>query len=219
MPPRVQRVRSLPPVVVEDTTVREALPFPVVYYPSHYGTFIAFGEDEESTPALCACSEPAVVNLLRLQRMYPVPRYSDELSSAPLSARYFPKVIASASLARPDAPLTSVRLVQGLCHRCNLAAPSLRWCHEMYGTRFVQQFGWYINQTYLRLGIMPLWLYFLPDACPAEIQERIRELSRATDELNVERDRLLAMVRGPKRADIAPTEITYWSNVKMDEAR
>jgi hypothetical protein len=58
--------RNLPPISL-GITVIEDLPFPVVHYPPHYGSFIAFSEDYQSKPFLCACSRPAVENYLRLQ--------------------------------------------------------------------------------------------------------------------------------------------------------
>jgi len=38
--------------------VRENLPYPVVYYPNHYGTFFAFGKYESSDATLCLCFKP-----------------------------------------------------------------------------------------------------------------------------------------------------------------
>lgn len=40
----------LPPVSL-GITVMENLPFPFVHYPNHYGTFIAFSKDNDSTPS------------------------------------------------------------------------------------------------------------------------------------------------------------------------
>ena len=40
-----------------------------------------------------------------------------------------------------------------LCHECNKATPSYRYCHEMYGGVFKQTYGWYINKQALEFGI------------------------------------------------------------------
>lgn len=199
--------------------VREELPFPIVFYPNLYGTFVAFAKDKSSTIYLCACSEPAVKNLLRLQAAVGCQPNSYELRNAPLDSWFFPNELAKVSLNHKENSLKALSFQTGLCHRCNLATPSLRWCHEMYGGEFVQHFGWYINQTYLRLGILPMSFDFLPDVCPPELQQMIQEMKRANEEYDKERLRLQAISFGPKRLDIPDTEVTYWSNVKLEEAQ
>jgi hypothetical protein len=164
-------------------SMREELPFPIVYYPNHYGTFIAFAENWSSTPFLCSCAVSAVENLLRLHN-------KDELRNTPLEAWYFPNELVSRSIEFKSNPLESLSFKDALCHRCNLATPSLRWCHEMYGGQFAQRLGWYINQTYLRLGITPSSFHFLPDVCPAEYQQMILTMKRANNELFNERTKL-----------------------------
>jgi len=44
---------------------------------------------------------------------------------------------------------------EGLCHRCNLAVPSLRYCRPVYGTEFIQRYGWYVRQEFLASGLWP----------------------------------------------------------------
>jgi len=204
---RKRRKAKRPPVSLGGTAL-EDLPLPLVYYPPHYGTFMALAEDGSSTPALCACCESAVTNLLRL---------SDTYGYASLRG-YFPEVMIDKSAVHLAVPFTSLRFEQGLCHRCTGAVPSLLYCHPVYGGRFMQQFGWYVNQEYLRLGISPLLGPFLPDVCPPELQEDIRLAVSAMREHREEYDRLMAIVQGPKREDIGDDEITYWSNVRMGEA-
>ena len=52
-------------------------------------------------------------------------------------------------------------------------------CHEMYGVTFIQRFGWYVQQAYLRQGILPSTTVYLPDVTPAEFVEDIRVLREA----------------------------------------
>jgi len=196
----------------------ERLPYPVVYYPNHYGTYFAFAEEESSSPALCTCSRRGIENLLRLKRIPPDPANTDARRNTLLDHWHFPDAIAEVSKqSGPDA-LNHIRFVQGLCHRCNLTPPSLRYCHEMYGTRFIQHFGWYVNQAYLRLGIHPMSLQYLPDVCPMEYQEQIRDTRAATHAFQAEQMRLMALAQGPKQPDIADEEVTYWRNVKYEDA-
>jgi len=207
----------------------ESLPFPIVFYPGHYGTFLGFASaDAPNRICLCSCAEPAVANFLVLRGDRP--RNVDSLRKAPLDSAHFPLEIASRSNAVDDV-WVALEFVPGLCHRCNLARPSLNYCHPMYGGQFIQGFGWYVNQAFYRLGVepRPKWtgtsaepVYLghsvLDEACPEEVRELVHRETLAATEYRHEFDRLLAMARGPDRDDIAPDEITFWHNVKIDES-
>ncbi len=219
---RQQRPRKaqLAPVAFRGEVVQEKLPLPFVRYPRLYGTFFAFSETEQGKLYLCACAESLLRNLLRILALPEQPRYSREsLRAAPLPIPYVPDLIAKGSLVHANDPLRIVEFLPKLCHRCNLAVPNLRWCHEMYGGEFKQHYGWYVEQTYLRLGITRWFLKFLPDVCPTDYQEQIRELQRTQASYQNEKARLMAIVNGPARSDILPHEITYWRNVRASEAK
>jgi hypothetical protein len=68
-----------------------------------------------------------------------------------------------------------------------MKTPSVRWCHEMYGVSFVQFFGWYINQTYYRFGLLPgdSPFAYLEDVCPEEIQLTVRKAYLADSEYQI----------------------------------
>lgn len=55
----------------------------------------------------------------------------------------------------------------------------MRWCHEMYGVKFTQFFGWYVNQQYLILGILPGEGKYLEDVTPEFLIEDIKKLKEA----------------------------------------
>jgi hypothetical protein len=76
------------------SVIRENLPYPVVYYPNHYGTFFAFGEDKSSQATLCLCAEPAIENLIRLKRENPRPYNAHPLRRAIFDSWFFPNIIA-----------------------------------------------------------------------------------------------------------------------------
>jgi hypothetical protein len=205
-------------IAFRDEVVQENLPLPVVHYPSHYGTFFAFAESESEMPLLCSCAEPAVANWIRLQETGTATVYVDQLKMAPLSSRFFPVRVARASLLHDGDPLGVVRFRERLCHRCNLVTPTLRYCHEMYGQRFVQHHGWYINQAYVRLGILPLSFSYLADVCPPAYQNSIREFTAADAEYQEQLRRIMRVVQGPEREDMSVDEVTYWHNVRLEEA-
>ncbi|MGZ4861303.1 MAG: hypothetical protein ACXV2E_00715 [Halobacteriota archaeon] len=203
--------------VSRGNVIREDLPYPVVYYPNGYGTFFAFALDESSQPTLCLCAKPAIENLLRLKKENPRPHNINPLRRAIFDSWFFPDAIASSPLKNKQNPIEDLCFAEGLCHRCNLVIPYLRYCHEMYGGEFIQHFGWYLNQTYLRLGIYPMHFSYLKDVCPQEYQDDIESSKKAREKYRTEYERLSNVVRGPKRDDIAPDEVTYWHNVKKSE--
>ncbi len=211
----------LPPVSL-GITVREDLPFPVVHYPSHYGTFIAFAKDEQSRAYLCLCARSAVENYIKLRPLHYPNSTFEGLSNAPLSGGQFPSIIAEISQGMTfEDGVTDSIFAPNLCHRCNMKTPSVRWCHEMYGVSFVQYYGWYINQTYFRLGIFPgeFSSTFLDEICPDEIQQDIISAKFANEKFRAEEARIYEMIARPKREDIPDDEITYFHNVKLVEAK
>lgn len=171
-------------VAIDSPIIKEELPFNHVHYPTFYGTFFMFSETIESTPYFCECSLKAIENHFELRNLETNNSWSDNTISAPLSSHFFPKNISSESLT-----VKLDRLIQfkpKLCHRCNLSAPSLRYCHEMYGGNFKQRFGWYINQTSLRLGIRDA--NYIKDYTPVEYVDLIEVLidkQRSRNELSV----------------------------------
>lgn len=206
-----------PAVALGGALAHEDLPYPHVHYPNHYGTFFAFSKEIGSAPCLCACAQDPIRNLLQLKAAEPDGLNSNPLRMATFDSWFFPDVIADASVELPDAGMELLNFEENLCHRCNLVPPTLRYCHEMYGTRFIQHFGWYVNQAYLRVGVMPITLQFLPDVCPDEVKDLILAAGAANRAYQQEEQRLTRIAQGPPRDDIADDEVTYWSNVKIEE--
>jgi hypothetical protein len=97
-----------------------------------------------------------------------------------LPAALFPGAAVAQSRARAGNGVGGVSFVRGLCHRCNLAAPALRYCHDAEGGRFVQHYGWYVAQAYYRFGIEPGTFAYLPDAVPEELEPGVVAVERAT---------------------------------------
>jgi hypothetical protein len=93
--------------------------------------------------------------------------------------------------------LNSLKFKEKLCHECNSQIPSLRYCHEMYGGTFKQNYGWYINKQAFEWAIDPLSLQFLPERCPDEVLDEMKikapttgsgwaDILQATDEQSKE---------------------------------
>ena len=191
LPRRGKHGKEVPQIALGSPLAREALPAPIVYYPNRHGIFFAFAASRDLLPSLCACAEGAVRNLLRLA--------SGRLS--PEDFGFFPDVVARTFLGQAD-PMGALRFRRGLCHRCNLVPPTLRYCHEAEGQRFVQTYGWYINQTYLRLGIHPATYRYLPEVCPPEYHDVLNRIAALTRQAREARAVSIARMNDP-RGEIA----------------
>lgn len=204
-------------ILVGSRFVREELPLPYVLYPNIGGTFIGFASEPNGQIYFCSCIEPALENYIELLKQNPKGTYSNPLVMNPLSSHEFPPLIAEKTVDYKDNPKDLFQFKDKICHKCNLATPSVRAVNPMYGGKFKQYYGWYIKQQYFHLGIWQNGGY-LEDNCPDEIIELINQGKTAQQASYEERMRLNEMVYGPKRDDIADDEITFWSNVKMEEA-
>lgn len=201
-----------------------ALPNPFVHYTGPYGTFLAFSKARNSVPTMCSCSRSAVENLLEIMQSFPPAWHGRESPSAAVfRGHYFPEAVIQIAKSNAGAPLSALSFEDKLCHRCTLATPSLRYCNEMYGGVFMQHHGWYVNQAFLRLGVLPrgngqMLFPYLDSVCPADVAELIRRVRRDQILYMKELERLNVQVQGSDREDISPDEITYWHNVKPEEA-
>lgn len=158
-------------VVVNSCCIREDLAFPYVHYPSHYGTFFTFSEKENSTQYFCKCSQTAIMNYIKHRQSNAEDiENSDPLRMATLDSFVFSDEIAEKSLSKNIDDILIFK--DELCHRCNMSTPNGEYCVPMYGGKFKQKFGWYINQNFYRLGITPLSNHIIFDACPEEIKEK-----------------------------------------------
>jgi len=170
------RVNQKPVHFRDDQLALEDLPFPIVLYPTHYGTFLAFRKDDESPPTLCSCSAEAIENYVTYNLRYANrQQYANSIQSFILGSDNFPKELVK-YLRRKNAPqniniLKYLNFENKLCHECNKTLPIYRYCHEMYGTEFVQTYGWYINKKFWDYGINQKTFLYLDEKCPIEIKK------------------------------------------------
>ncbi len=142
---------------------KENLPLPFVQYPKHYGVFIGFSEHTNSQEYFCLCSRRAIENCLKLH---------DKIEGGnlkePLSDIDFPNTTVERSriVSKLD---ELIQYKQKICHRCNLATPTITWCHKIYGGNFKQFYGWYIMQNQYKLGLSRFFTSNLKEDCPQEI--------------------------------------------------
>lgn len=158
----------------------EELPYPIVLYPGFYGTFFAFFKEGENIPyILCACAKEAILNYINFctTRSYPQPFLNQKYI---LDSKHFPNALVEKlkELGSPNDSrvIDHLKFEKGLCHECNKAIPTYRYCDKVYGGTFKQTFGWYINKQAFEFGIRPvvdLSFQVNPDICPQEILELI----------------------------------------------
>ena len=152
----------------------ERLPYPIVLYPTHYGSFLAFKEQKRANPKFCACSLEAIENYVKVRLAHPDKRlFADSTRQFILDSFHFPREIVIALLKKNTpqdiAVLNYLNFGQRLCHECNQAIPTYRYCHEMYGTTFVQNYGWYINKQLWQYSVDPMSFVHLEEECPQSI--------------------------------------------------
>ncbi len=172
VPLRPRRVR-VPSAAVDGPLTREQLPLPVVHYPQH-GAFLGFAEDEGAMPVLCACARPAIEHALRLHAQRAA---TGGAAVSALDPALLPERLAEQVVAHRGDPGSALSFRRAVCHRCNLAQPALRYCHELEGGRFTQYYGWYVAQAYYRYGIDPETHTYLADICPEELLPYVQTIA------------------------------------------
>jgi len=166
----------VPSAPVDGPFVREQLPYPVVHYPRR-GVLLGFAGDADALPSLCACARAALENAMRLRAQRMARNGADVVPEQALDPSWLPDRLAEWVRGRAVAPLSLIPFRRAACHRCNLAPPTLRYCHEVEGGRFLQYYGWYVAQAYYRYGIDPDTLAYLPDVCPEELRPYVETIA------------------------------------------
>lgn len=145
------------PIVGNDTAEarNENLPYPVVKYPSS-GAFIAFKPAHSADLYFCACAREALENFIECQRedlqeshQSVTPENVLQHSIPDEGRRY----VAAAGVDEIDDIIDAFQFEPGICHKCNNAVPKFKYCHDMYGTKFKQNYGWYLKQKAYEFGI------------------------------------------------------------------
>ena len=157
----------------DGTITKESLPFPIVHYPGHYGTFFAFQKEESTDFTFCTCSLEAISNYIKLRSVDPQHNYDGFSENCILDLLDFP--IAVSNKYNPKNYQQNITLINhlifspGLCHECNEKIPNMIYCISSYGTIFTQNFGWYVNKKYFEYGIDPCAPDINPNLCSQEI--------------------------------------------------
>jgi hypothetical protein len=153
------------PVAFKDNTVaEEALPLKRVLYPGFYGAYFAFQEDEKSPITICSCSFESIENYLKIKDKADNPNNSSVYRNYIIDSGNFPLSLVQhlKDNNRPNdySIIRYLKFSDKLCHECNRATPTYRYCHEMYGGIFKQTYGWYIQKKGLEYGVFGKWRFY-----------------------------------------------------------
>lgn len=158
----------------------EKLPLPFVFYPGMYGTFFAFSEDIGEQIYFCECEREAITNYYRLKRKEgKFSEYKDYYGGLG-----FPAICKEMSKDWNDNPERCIKYKEKICFRCNKLVPKKTYCHPMYGGKFKQHYGWFINQEYYKLGIdYSIFgkINVLPEECTPEIYDLAIRINERID--------------------------------------
>lgn len=199
----------------ENTIAKENLPFPVVLYPGHYGAFFAFKETDNSNPQFCSCSYEAIENYIRIRQLQPKYLNSDPRRMYILDPHNFPASIVEDLMVnnvQEDNVINHLHFGEKLCHECNLQTPSYRYCHEMYGGAFKQNYGWYIAKQGFEWGYdRHSTKTLIPEACPDDLLTLIEDA-----EFNQTRERISELTDKVRLLENERTELSESKRQEFD---
>lgn len=162
---------------LDRTIAHEKLPFPIVHYPGHYGTFFGFQHIDNGTIYLCSCAKEAVENYIKIKTLENKSIYLDYRKMFIISSNDFPvalvEYLINNNYNNNESVLNHLVYEDRLCHQCNNGIPTYRYCHEMYGGSFKQTYGWYINKQALEYGLTKGISNVITDICPREVLDLI----------------------------------------------
>ncbi|MCB9815837.1 hypothetical protein H6786_00440 [Candidatus Nomurabacteria bacterium] len=164
-----------------NTTACEDLPYPIVLYPGFYGSFFAFKQNKKAKPHFCSCAYEAIENYIRIRQSSEIPLNSYPDRMYLLDSHDFPKSVVQTLMQSnipDDQVLANLNFADKLCHECNLQTPSYRYCVEMYGGAFKQNYGWYIGKQAYEWGFDRSKSKLLIDSlCPEDLLELVNDES------------------------------------------
>lgn len=158
----------------DNTITKEQLPLPIVLYPGFYGAFFGFKKEEaDSMIFFCSCAKEAIENYLKLRLSKEIIKNANPNRMYILDKAYFPSSVLeslqNANVSQDKNIIDHLNFNNKLCHECNRITPFYRYCHQMYGGVFKQNYGWYINKQAFEWGLEPISDRFLADACPEDL--------------------------------------------------
>ncbi len=132
-------------------TFEENLPYPFVHYPSRFGSFLGFQENEKTPIYFCSCQGKGLEIYLFNQEF--------KFGHIPKSLRY--------NLGEPSQ--NTLLFKDKVCHVCNKHCPKFAFGKTLRGTKFYSIYGYYIHGLSFEYGIGSLGRVYAPELIPHEI--------------------------------------------------
>lgn len=173
----MKKKKEYKPVAYKDGTyaIEPNMPYPVILYPSFYGFPFSFKQSEDHEECyLCNCSRNAVekfIQIINVVEENPYNIFVSYRNQFPLNfLNYIEKKYHSVDYGYILSKYSDELYKAGLCHYCNKTTPSYAYCVPMYGSKFVQQYGWYRKMKQIEFGLYHDSIV-LPDSIPNELKE------------------------------------------------
>ncbi|WP_199719663.1 hypothetical protein, partial [Halorubrum sp. Atlit-26R] len=201
-----------------------------------YGTFIGFKQHRDGNLYFCSCAREAIENFLRYeQRNSDTSSYS--VSPEKVVEDDFPEEfrihVENAEIDNIRETIGIANFEDRICHKCNDVVPNRRYSHEMYGTVFDQNYGWYVNQkkceyglpeSTLRSGFAGEFLNCLPedviDIVDADGKDELEAKAARFAALTQKRSQRRETIRSVQRAETnAIRDKQQSGELSFDEAR
>lgn len=183
------------------TAYNAKLPLPLVHYPNGgLGGFLAFQKEKGSQFFFCSCAKIAIENYIDLRLSTDFDERLDLDNTPLLKPGYFPLAIVENTpnnfVAAGKSIIEKLNFKNNICHECQDILPKYRYCHEMYGTKFKQNYGWYINKQYFEYGMYPGSSKVISNNCPNEVLEllnahEIQEKEKRVEKLRNKKSQIL----------------------------
>lgn len=122
-------------------TIEDELPFKYVFY-QWWGAFFTFMDEQDSSSYyFCECQKKAIYKSIQLfhnMRLdFPDFVYRDYLANGENTSFF------------------NGKFREGLCFSCNKVSSNRTFCNRMYGSRFLQDYGWYVYTRAYEKSIDP----------------------------------------------------------------
>ncbi|MEH7114566.1 hypothetical protein V7124_19700 [Neobacillus niacini] len=144
---------AIPPLTSNEVISYEPnLPYPIVHYPSRFGSFFGFQESQDNPVFYCSCQKSGLEVYLLTDEFN---QFSD-----------IPKVLRKQF---GESNFKSIQYKDNLCHVCNRVAPAFGFGKTLNGTKFHSIYGHYINGVAYSYGINPFGRVHEPSLIPSDI--------------------------------------------------
>jgi len=133
-------------------TYEGELPYPIVHYPSRFGSFFGFQETENGPVCYCSCQRKGLEIYLLNEEFHK-----------------FGEIPKSLQFNIGEVFINTLQFKDNLCHVCNKVCPRYGFGKTLNGTKFHSIYGHYINGLAFGYGIGSRGIIYAPELLPPDI--------------------------------------------------